>query len=197
MPSRPWTSSAPRRPQASGARAVPQKGVRFMLAQGPVAGDEGVMIDEIDAEVHQKQVVSIVHRTALLRELLADVPPGRMHASKRLVRVVRDEGASTEAEPMTLHFDDGSTHDCDVLVGADGIHSVARGIVLGDDDPAVRPHNTGWWATMGLKHYGTAQVSLGETLVDVEDPRQYGWTGEGTYLMHDVLSDGQLVQLVA
>lgn len=31
------------------AGAVPQKGVRFMLAQGPDAGEEGVMIDEIDA----------------------------------------------------------------------------------------------------------------------------------------------------
>lgn len=50
---------------------------------------------------------------------------------------------------------------------------------------------------MGLKPYDTAQAGLGEGLVDVKDPRQYGWTGEGTYLMHDVLSDGELVQLVA
>lgn len=174
------------------AGAVPQKGVRFMLAQGPDAGDEGVMIDEIDAGVHGKQVVSIVHRAAFLRELLADVPRERMHASKKLERVDRDDGA-----PMTLHFADGSTHECDVLIGADGIHSTVRGIVLGDGDPAVRPRNTGWWAIMGLKPYAEAQAGLGEALVHVEDPRQYGWTGEGAYLMHDVLSGGQLVQLVA
>lgn len=58
------------------AGAAPQKGVRFMLAQGPGAGDDGVMIDEIDAGVHGKQVVSIVHRAAFVRELLADVPAG-------------------------------------------------------------------------------------------------------------------------
>ncbi|KAK2606536.1 hypothetical protein N8I77_005278 [Diaporthe amygdali] len=178
------------------AGAVPQKGVRFMLAQGPDAGDEGVMIDEIDAEVHQKQVVSIVHRAAFLKELLADVPPGRMHASKKLERVDYDKSAGAGA-PMTLHFADGSTHECDVLIGADGIHSIVRGIVLGDGDSAVRPRNSGWWAIMGLKPYAAAQESLGESLVHVEDPRQYGWTGEGAYLMHDVLSDGQLVQLIA
>lgn len=179
------------------AGAVPQKGVRFMLAQGPDARDEGVMIDEIDAGVHQKQVVSIVHRAALLRELLASVPPGRMHASKRLERVDRGNSAGAGGGPLTLYFADGSTHECDVLIGADGIHSIVRGIVLGDGDPAVRPRNTGWWAIMGLKPYAAARSSLGEGLVDVEDPRQYGWTGEGVYLMHDVLSDGQLVQLVA
>ncbi|KAG6354007.1 hypothetical protein INS49_004978 [Diaporthe citri] len=180
------------------AGAVPQKGVRFMLAQGPDAGDGGAMIDEIDAEAHQKQIVSIVHRAAFLRELLADVPPARMHESKRLERVTRgEEGPPGEAAPMTLHFADGSTHECDVLVGADGIHSTVRRIVLGHDDPAVRPRNTGWWAIMGLRPLAAAQASLGEGLVGVDDPRHYGWTGEGAYLMHDALSDGQLVQLVA
>ncbi|KAK7697197.1 hypothetical protein SLS64_013802 [Diaporthe eres] len=179
------------------AGVVPQKGVRFMLAQGPDAGDEGVMIDEIDAEAHQKQVVSIVHRASFLKELLADVPRERMHASEKLERVDHGEGDGTGIAPVMLHFADGSTHGCDVLIGADGIHSIVRGIVLGDDDPAAHPRNTGWWAIMGLKHYAAAQASLGEGLVDVEDPRQYGWTGEGAYLMHDVLSDGQLVQLVA
>lgn len=179
------------------AGAVPQKGVRFMLAQGPDAGEEGVMIDEIDAEVHQKQVVSIVHRAAFLKELLADVPPGRMHASKKLERVDYDKGAGAGASPMTLHFADGSTHECDVLIGADGIHSTVRGLVLGDGDPAVRPRNSGWWAIMGLKPFAAAQACLGERLVNVEDPRQYGWTGEGAYLLHDVLSEGQLVQFIA
>lgn len=178
------------------AGAVPQKGVRFMLAQGPDAGGEGVLIDEIDAEVHQEQVVSIVHRAAFLKELLADVPPGRMHASKKLERVDYNEGAGAGV-PMTVHFADGSTHECDILIGADGIHSNVRGIILGDGDPAVHPRNSGWWAIMGLKPYAAAQASLGESLVHAEDPRQYGWTGEGTYLLHDVLSDGQLVQLIA
>lgn len=167
------------------AEAVPQKGVCFMLAQGPDAGESGVKIGQIDAE-DDKHVVSIVHRAAFLRELLADVPPERMHASKKLERVDFNTEEKLE-RPMTIHFSDGTTHECDVLIGADGIHSAIRGIILGDD-PATQPRNTGWWAIMALKPYATAQASLGEELVDIDDARQYGWTGEGAWMMHDVLS---------
>lgn len=167
------------------AGAVPQKGVRFMLAQGPDAGDSGVKIGEIDAE-DDKHVVSIVHRAALLKELLADVAPERMHASKKVERVDFDHGEEAEG-PATLHFSDGTTHECDILVGADGIHSAIRGIILGDD-PGVNPRNTGWWAIMALKPYTVAQASLGQSLVNNEDPRQYGWTGDGSWMMHDILS---------
>lgn len=180
------------------AGAVDQKGVRFMLAQGPDAGEDGVMIDEVvdDSAAGGRRVVSTVHRGALLGELLAVVPPGRMHASKRLEGVDRG-GGGAGGPPVTLRFADGTAHECDVLIGADGIHSTVRGIVLGGEDPAARPRNTGWWAIMRLMPYAEARAALGEGLVDAGDPRQYGWTGSGAYLMHDVLGGGQLVQVVA
>lgn len=170
------------------AGAVPQKGVRFMLAQGENAGE---MIDEIDAEIQNERVVSIVHRAEFLKELLADVPLERMHASKKLDKVDYNQ---TEGGPITIHFTDGSTHECDILIGADGIHSLIRPIILGANDPAVSPRNTGWRVVMALKPYAVAQAKLGKQLVDSENPRQYGWTGDGSWMMHDVLSDGQLVQ---
>lgn len=170
------------------AGAVPQKGVRFMLAQGENAGE---MIDEIDANTQNERIVSIVHRAEFLKELLADVPLERMHASKKLDKVDYDQ---TKGGPITIHFTDGSTHECDILIGADGIHSLIRPIVLGTNDPAVKPQNTGWRAMMALKPYAIAQAKLGKQLVDSGNPRQYGWTGEGTWMMHDILSDGQLVQ---
>lgn len=167
------------------AGAVPQKGVRFMLAQGADAGDSGVMIGEIDAEDH-KHVVSIVHRAAFLKELLANVPTDRMHTSKKLESVDYDHDERT-CGPVMIHFSDGTTHECDVLVGADGIHGAIRSIILGSD-PAAYPRNTGWWAIMALKPYTMAQAVLGKSLVDIEDARQYGWTGDGAWMMHDVLS---------
>jgi salicylate hydroxylase len=108
--------------------------------------------------------VSIVHRAALLRELLADVPPGRMHASKKLERIDRGCGsggpwASAAEPPVTVHF-------------ADGIHSIVHGIVLSDGAAHERPRNTGWWATMGLKPYATPQAGLGESLIGTQDQRQ-------------------------
>ena len=63
------------------AGAVPMRGVRFMLAQGDDAGST------IDETKDGQRVTSIVHRAALLREFLANVPPERMYASRNLSHV--------------------------------------------------------------------------------------------------------------
>ncbi|KAI1073991.1 FAD/NAD(P)-binding domain-containing protein [Whalleya microplaca] len=166
------------------AGAVPMRGVRFMLAQGEGAG---TMADEVDDVVQGKRLTSIVHRAALLQELLADIPQNRMHASKKLQKV--DQGGH-----VTLYFADGTTHECDVLVGADGIHSTVRKLVLGENDPAASPQNTGAWFLMTLQPFDKAQASMGKELIDIEDAREYGWAGQNAFLMHNILSGGQLVQ---
>ncbi|KAF3026646.1 hypothetical protein E8E14_014510 [Neopestalotiopsis sp. 37M] len=170
------------------AGAVPLKGVRFMLAQGP---DQGSEIDEAK-DIEGQRLTSIVHRAAFLKELLSVVPPERMHASKKLERLEKQ----SEEGPITLHFTDGTTHECDVLIGADGIHSTVRKIVLGESDPAANPKNEGWWAVMSLKPYAEARASLGDGPVDAANAREHMWVGDGTYLMHNVLNDGQLVQVI-
>lgn len=169
----------------SRAGAVPMRGVRFMLAQGENAGST---IDETKGE---QRVTSIVHRAAFLRELLADVPPERMHASKKLDHFDRNSDGS-----LTLHFSDGTTHGCDILIGADGIRSTVRKLILGEGDSAATPRNSGAWCVMTLKPYAEAQASIGKGLVNVEDAREYMWIGNGSCLMHNVLNHGQLVQVV-
>ena len=71
-----------------------------MLAHGD---DAGSIIDEVKA--NGENLVSIVHRAAFLRELLDDVPPERLHASKKLIEIER----SNEDSPAVLHFTDGTT----------------------------------------------------------------------------------------
>ncbi|KAI0435894.1 hypothetical protein F4803DRAFT_544062 [Xylaria telfairii] len=166
------------------AGAVPMRGVRFMMAYGETAG---TVADEVDDVIQGKRLTSIVHRADFLQELLADIPRERMHASKKLLKI--DENG-----PITLRFTDGTTHECDVLIGADGIHSVVRRLVLGENDPAASPQNSGAWFLMTLQPFGKAQVSLGKELVNMEDAREYGWAGKNAFLMHNILSDGQLVQ---
>ncbi|KAI1178233.1 hypothetical protein F4777DRAFT_130817 [Nemania sp. FL0916] len=166
------------------AGAVPMRGVRFMMAHGDAAG---TVADEVDDIVQGKRLTSIVHRADLLQELLADIPRERMHASKKLLRV---DGNG----PVTLHFTDETTHECDILIGADGIHSVVRKLVLGENDPAASPQNSGAWFLMTLQPFDKAQASLGKELVNVEDAREYGWAGKNAFLMHNILSDGKLVQ---
>jgi salicylate hydroxylase len=48
----------------------------------------------------------------------------------------------------------------------------------------------------GLQPYAVAQASLGEVPVNIEDAREYGWVGDGAYLMHKVLNQGELVQFI-
>ncbi|KAK8066866.1 FAD/NAD(P)-binding domain-containing protein [Apiospora hydei] len=173
------------------AGAVPQQSVRFMLAQGDRPETQ---IDVAKEHFPGHRLTNIAHRAAFLRELLSKVPPERMHASKKLERVERADYG--DGGPITLHFADGISHECDILVGADGIHSTVRKIILGEDDAAANPRNTGWWCIMALKPYEEARACLGDGYVDVNDASEYGWVGDGTFLMHNVLSGGTLVQFV-
>lgn len=163
------------------------RGVHFILAQGE---EQGKVIGEIDEKMAGKRLTSIVHRAAFLQELLADAPQERLHASKKL------EGVDRRADQsLTLHFTDGTSHECDILIGADGIHSTVRKIVL-EGSPASTPRSTGIWMVMILQPYAEAQASIGKGTIDLEQAREYSWIGQGTYLLHNLLSDGQLVQFV-
>lgn len=39
-----------------------------------------------------------------------------------------------------------------------------------------------------------AKATLGEDLFELD--RQYGWLGSGAFLLHDVLEDGKMVQVI-
>lgn len=167
------------------AGAVPMKGVKFMLAYGEEGN--GSMADEVDETIQGRRLTSIVHRVQLLEALLAEIPEERMHASKKLRKIEQDNS-------LTVYFTDGTTHECDILIGADGIHSIVRKFVLGENDAAASPQNSGAWFLMTLQPFDKAQASLGKDLVDLEDAREYGWAGRAAFLMHNILSGGQLVQ---
>lgn len=49
---------------------------------------------------------------------------------------------------------------------------------------------------MALKPYAEAQASIGKGPINIEDAQEYGWIGDGTFLMHNLLSEGELVQFV-
>jgi salicylate hydroxylase len=52
----------------------------------------------------------------------------------------------------------------------------------------------GFWDTRALVSLDKAKTALGEELFELD--RQYGWVGDGAFILHDVLEDRTLVQVV-
>ncbi len=65
-------------------------------------------------------------RPELYRRLQAALPDGVLETDREVVRIDQDERS------VVLHFTDGSSHEADVLVGADGIDSLTRRTLWGD-----------------------------------------------------------------
>lgn len=63
--------------------------------------------------------------------MIERIPEGIANFDKRLTSY-ETNGQGSDKAPVTLHFADGTSHDADILVAADGIKSVIRPILLGD-----------------------------------------------------------------
>ncbi|SIQ12424.1 FAD-dependent monooxygenase [Pseudacidovorax sp. RU35E] len=73
-----------------------------------------------------------IHRADLLAALADAFPRERVRFGKRAQAIAQDR---TTGE-VTVHFaDDSEAHRLDLLVGADGIHSVVRAALFGDEQP--------------------------------------------------------------
>lgn len=80
----------------------------------------------IDHDVHytvknKKHSTARYHRAHLHQALLENVPKDIIHLDKKTIDVQADS-----EKGVTLFFEDGSTAEADICIGADGIHSVSR-----------------------------------------------------------------------
>jgi FAD-dependent urate hydroxylase len=83
--------------------------------------------------------VRMVPRRVLLERLLDGFPTDRIRCDSRVVRVVNTHNG------VRIEFEDGSSAEGDLLIGADGLHSTVRDIV------GARPAEpTGWCSWQGL-----------------------------------------------
>jgi FAD-dependent urate hydroxylase len=113
----------------------PLSAVRVMTSTGrPLATmDLDAMVNRLGAPIR------MVPRRILLERLLKGFPADRIRRNSRAARVV-DNGNGVRVD-----FEDGSSADGDVLIGADGLHSIVRDVV---GAPAAKP--TGWCSWQGL-----------------------------------------------
>jgi salicylate hydroxylase len=82
------------------------------------------------------------HRADLLAALEGALPADVLQFGQRVTEI----HCGSVEQAGALHFDDGTSADVDVLVGADGIHSVVRTTLFGPD----RPQFTGVVAYRGV-----------------------------------------------
>jgi len=123
----------------------PLSSVRVMTASG-----RPLTTVNLDTMVNRLRApIRMVPRRILLERLLAGFPSDRIRSQSRAV------GVTHTRDGVRVDFEDGSSASGDLLIGADGLHSVVRDVV---GAPAAKP--TGWCSWQGLV-----------TLPDIADPQ--------------------------
>jgi salicylate hydroxylase len=91
-----------------------------------------VMGDEAERKYGAPQLT--IHRADLLAALAEAFPANRVQFAKRVKSI--DTQADRQLGQVNVSFTDGTTAaDLDVLIGADGIHSVVRNALFGAESP--------------------------------------------------------------
>jgi 2-polyprenyl-6-methoxyphenol hydroxylase-like FAD-dependent oxidoreductase len=138
-----------------------------------------------------------MHRAELHAALYSAVDPERVHVGKKLA------GLETAGASTVLRFEDGSRVEADAVIGADGVHSLVREIVLGKGRPIHRgrvayrsvfpssllpadrdvlgPSRTKWWGTDRhiVIYYTTA--ARDEVYFVTSNPEPVDWLTEESW----------------
>ena len=120
------------------------------------------------------------HRADLLSVLAGPLPDRAIRLDARCVAV---EPGETSA---AAYFADGSTIEADIVVGADGIHSLVRTSLFGADTPRF----TGCMCWRGL-------VPVERIPPGLIEPSSSNWMGPHGHVVHYYVRCGEMVNFVA
>ena len=141
-----------------------------------------------------------IHRADLLDALRAQLPAETLRLGKEVVSI------SLREDRSTLQFSDGRKESFDLVVGADGIHSVVRTALWGEDTPrytgmvsyrgtfpsemaADLPDTdafTKWWGEIPEKQIVTFPLTQGREIFVFATLPQQDWSEEGWTLPGNV-----------
>lgn len=141
-----------------------------------------------------------LHRADLLAALEALLPEGTIRFGTRIAGIGQDEAAAWIA------LEDGATERFDLVLGADGIHSVVRAALWGPDAPKFTglvswrgtfardkagdlpdlDAFTKWWGPTADRQIVTFPLTHGTEIFVFATHRQEGWAEEGWTLPGDV-----------
>lgn len=120
------------------------------------------------------------HRADLLSVIESQVPERSVKLGRKCIGIDPGTGAPR------LHFADGQTAEADVVIGADGVHSIVRSALFGAS-PATY---SGICAFRAL-------VPADQAPEFARLPAQTLWIGPGHHLVHYPVSAAEFVNLVA
>ncbi len=140
-----------------------------------------------------------MHRAALHDALAAAIPAESIHLGKKLTGIDRAGGQ------VDLAFADGTRARADAVIGADGVHSLVRDLIIGPDMPLhkgriayravfpaalmgakdIGPSRTKWWGTDRhiVIYYTTRAKSEIYFVTSVPEPAEWltreSWSAKG------------------
>ncbi|HUB96228.1 MAG TPA: FAD-dependent monooxygenase [Stellaceae bacterium] len=120
------------------------------------------------------------HRADLLDALAQSLDPATVHLGHRLTAIEEN------GDRITLRFDNGNAVDADLVVGADGVRSVIRRALYGDDNPTYTGQMV--WRAL-LKGSDVPRASL-------EPNGHVQWVGPGCHFIAYYIRGTELVNIV-
>jgi salicylate hydroxylase/6-hydroxynicotinate 3-monooxygenase len=97
-----------------------------------------------------------MHRGDLHEALASAVPAGIIHLGKKL------QGFEQGDAGVTLKFTDGSSATADFMIGADGVHSLVRSMIIGPDKP-IHKGRIAYRAAFSAKHLNGGDIGPSRT----------------------------------
>ena len=120
------------------------------------------------------------HRADLLDALASGVDPGSIHLGHRLTAIEERDA------PVALAFANGASARADIVIGADGVRSVIRHALYGDDNPTYTGQMV--WRVL---------LKGSDVPADVLEPTGHiQWVGPGCHLLAYYLRGTEVVNIV-
>jgi salicylate hydroxylase len=121
------------------------------------------------------------HRADLLDALAADLDPSHIHLGHRLREAIQHD------DLVELVFENGNRVEAEYVIGADGVKSVLRRTLYGDDNPSY----TGQMAWRALLNASDVPAELLGPTGHME------WVGPGAHIRAYYIRQRQLVNIVS
>jgi len=192
--------AAPELGEVGAAISISPQGVKALQAVG--AGDRVAAIANISKGMYTRDMYSgeflelsnrqdiatkygapyiTVHRADMIDALAGGLDRKTVHLGHRLT------GIAEHGDRVELTFGNGVTMDADVVIGADGVKSVVRQSLYGDDNPTY----TGQMIWRALVNGSDVPPEILEPTGHIQ------WVGKGRHILSYYIRDRKLVNFVA